>query len=398
MDIDFGKDLKEGLAKIVEISTWLLDCLKVEVGRNLQQWKKEKSKVVEIESNDNPEQKEVEVKTNYKNVYQRKDGRWEYVKSINGTKFYFIASTKTKLLEKIKEAKTNGKMRQEKKKKQETLISWAYKWLDIYKRHDISVHSIDRYERVIRCHLVPYFKDMELKNVKPETVQRLINSITAERSREYIFLTVKQILKTAFINHKIKEDISSVLIKPRRKSKPNRTALDIDQQTALLEEIQKRDADIRMFILFSLVLGTRRVETCRFKLSDITEDKNRLFINGSKTESSRRTIKISDEMIQLLKDNAVSSPNELYFQRKEMFYTHEVKNILRDIGADDKTLHDLRHTCSTNMYYLGVSDKQRQQVLGHSTIIMTNDIYTNLQEDIDEKSLIKLYNNLYFRY
>lgn len=42
MDIDFGKDLKEGLSKIVEIGTWLLDILKLEVGRNIQQWKKEK--------------------------------------------------------------------------------------------------------------------------------------------------------------------------------------------------------------------------------------------------------------------------------------------------------------------------------------------------------------------
>ena len=65
------------------------------------------------------------------------------------------------------------------------------------------------------------------------------------------------------------------------------------------------------------------------------------------------------------------------------------------IGIKNKTLHNTRHTFSTNLYYLGVPDKQRQVYLGHSSIVMTNDIYTHLDPSITKNDIVKLYNNLY---
>lgn len=396
MDIDFGKDLKEGLSKIVEIGTWLLDCLKLEVGRNIQQWKKEKNNIVEVENNNNLEQKEVEVKTNYKNVYQRKDGRWEYVKSINGAKYYLIAKTKDKLIEKIKVLKKEKKVVKI-KKNHETIGTWSEKWIKTYKT-DIGVTARKRYEGIVKNHIIPFFKDMPLNKITPVKVQEFINQFKAERNREYAYITIKQILKSAYINKKIPENIADFVVKPRKKIKPNKTALSLKEQQLFMEELKSYDEDVQMFMIFSIVLGSRRGETIKFKFEDINKDRNSIHIKGTKTYGSDRRIKISDEMIALLEKNKTTRDNEFYFLRNADYYTKRALEIYETCQIKDKTLHDLRHTCSTNLYYLGVLDKQRQQVLGHSSIVMTNDIYTNLQEDIDKEGLLKLYNNLYYEF
>ena len=74
--------------------------------------------------------------------------------------------------------------------------------------------------------------------------------------------------------------------------------------------------------------------------------------------------------------------------------TKETKNIFNKIGIQ-KSLHELRHTCSANLYFLGAKDKYRQLQLGHASIVMTNDIYTNIKENIPKASLRELYGDLY---
>ncbi len=59
------------------------------------------------------------------------------------------------------------------------------------------------------------------------------------------------------------------------------------------------------------------------------------------------------------------------------------------------TLHQLRHTYASNLYYLGAKDKERQEYLGHSTITITNDIYTHLDPSIKKEDILNLYKDLY---
>ena len=336
------------------------------------------------------------MKTNYKNVYQRKDGRWEYVKSINGTKYYLIAKTKDKLIEKIKALKKEKKVVKI-KKNHETIGTWSEKWIKTYKT-DIGVTARKRYEGIVKNHIIPFFKDMPLNKITPVKVQEFINQFKAEGNREYAYITIKQILKSAYINKKIPENIADFVVKPRKKIKPNKTALSLKEQQLFMEELKSYDEDVQMFMIFSIVLGSRRGETIKFKFEDINKDRNSIHIKGTKTYGSDRRIKISDEMIALLEKNKTTRDNEFYFLRNADYYTKRALEIYETCQIKDKTLHDLRHTCSTNLYYLGVLDKQRQQVLGHSSIVMTNDIYTNLQEDIDKEGLLKLYNNLYYEF
>lgn len=113
------------------------------------------------------------------------------------------------------------------------------------------------------------------------------------------------------------------------------------------------------------------------------------YINGTKSKNSKRRVKIS----QALKDILMKREEYLFkysqYQISEMF-----KAFMKDVGVKG-TLYMLRHTYATNLYYLGVPDKERQVYMGHYSSALTNDIYTTFDPSIKKNDIVKLYNNLY---
>ena len=336
-----------------------------------------------------PTKKEIQVKI--KNMYHRKDGRWEYSATKNKEKVYLIASTQEKLYQKIKELKKPS-VPSTAKLKHITLIEWANYWLSTYKS-DVSKGTISSYNVCINYHMKPYFKNALLKDVTPMMVQEFLSNLSpGTRTQEFAYITIKQILRYAFVNQKTKINLSETIYKPKRVRGEKKTALSMDEQKRFLEQLKSYDEDIQYFMIFSLIAGTRRTETKNFCLNDMEFEKLRLHIRGTKTEHSDRKIIISQNFADFLRSKKVKEP---YFKRMPSFYTKTALEIFQKADIHNKRLHDLRHTCSTNLFYLGWADVERQQYLGHASIIMTNDIYTNLQEDITKDEVVKLYNNLY---
>ena len=57
------------------------------------------------------------------------------------------------------------------------------------------------------------------------------------------------------------------------------------------------------------------------------------------------------------------------------------KRIGNAIGMETMRFHDLRHSCASLLFAQGVSLKEIQAWLGHSTIGTTANIYTHLDEN-----------------
>ena len=54
------------------------------------------------------------------------------------------------------------------------------------------------------------------------------------------------------------------------------------------------------------------------------------------------------------------------------------------------TPHTLRHTFATRAFESGIPPKVVQQILGHSSLEMTMDLYTHVTEDVQTKEIQKL--------
>ena len=57
--------------------------------------------------------------------------------------------------------------------------------------------------------------------------------------------------------------------------------------------------------------------------------------------------------------------------------------------------HDLRHSCASLMLKSGVAMKTASQILGHSSISITADLYTHVLEDSKKEAAVQIGNTLF---
>ena len=124
-------------------------------------------------------------------------------------------------------------------------------------------------------------------------------------------------------------------------------------------------------------------------IKDIDYKNKTLHINGTKTNSSNRTIPLFDEAAALLSVLPHNSDG-FFFNFRPDYVTHAFKKI-----CPEHKLHDLRHTFATNCPEAEIPLKVVQKWLGHSNIDTTADIYTHVTQDIscaEAHKLTALYN------
>ena len=64
--------------------------------------------------------------------------------------------------------------------------------------------------------------------------------------------------------------------------------------------------------------------------------------------------------------------------------------MLKKAGLPDIRFHDLRHSSATMLLSLGVHPKVVQEILGHSQISMTMDIYSHVLPTMQREAMSKL--------
>lgn len=394
METQFFKDLSDGLNKIKEITIWLIDTVMLGAGKEAHQHREKEKNVVIVENSQKESTQNLITKgvdnTMRKNCYQRTDGRWQYSKQQNGFLYYAIANTYRELLEKIKQIKPR-QIRHVKNTKTKivTFLQYFNFYIDNYVRtKDIKEHTKSIWYIFEKKYIAPNFQRIQLDKLSTEDIQRFINSIKLERTREMLFQTIVRVLKKAYVTGKIKKDITLGLERPKRKEKQQRPPLTYDEQKRLLEEV--RGSQIEAFVLFSIIVGSRREETIRFNFDeDIDYERCEIHIKGTKTVSSDRKVIVTKQFLDYLKENVKKK-----FKHEADYYSKKLRDVYRKLGITN-CLHGLRHTCAANLYFLGAQDKYRQMQLGHSSIVTTNDIYTNIVENIPKAKVRELYGDLY---
>lgn len=329
-----------------------------------------------------------------KNCYKRKDGRWQYSKQENGYLYYTIANTYRELIEKIKQIKPK-QIKNVKKLKTKTLTFLQYfkNFIETYiNTKNIKEHTKYIWKNFADNYIAKQFSKTPIDKLTTEDLQNFINQIDKERTRDMLYQAIVRVIKKAVITGILKKDITLGLEKQKRKNVQERPPLTLQEQKALLQEA--KESKIYVFIMFSIILGSRREETIKFNLNtDLNEEKQLIHIKGTKTKSSDRYVFVTKEFINLLKTNLKNG----CFEYQKDFYTKQTSIIFKKLNIKN-CLHGLRHTCAANLYFLGAKDKYRQMQLGHSSIVVTNDIYTNIKENITKEDLLELYGDLYPRF
>lgn len=178
-------------------------------------------------------------------------------------------------------------------------------------------------------------------------------------------------------------DGAIVAVAPPKKR--HRAALTREQQAALVEYVKGRSYDL--ITRFLLATGLRIGEALALTKADIRDgrvyvSKNLVRINkqdivqdAPKTAAGNRAVPISRE----LEAELLAQPGNRLFTSRQDAVARNFRTVSAKLGFH-VSAHILRHTYATRLEEAGVPAKVAQYLMGHATIQMTKDVYTDVQD------------------
>lgn len=165
-----------------------------------------------------------------------------------------------------------------------------------------------------------------------------------------------------------------------------------------------KDAPFGLFALVCLYAGLRRGEALALCYEDVDRQNRTIRVNKAveyvgnnphlkapKTDAGVRVVPLLDPLAAVLPEDG-SGP---IFHREDgkmltkTQYRKRWAAYCKAIGFEI-TAHQLRHGYATLLYEAGVPDKDAQELLGHSSIAVTRDVYTHIRSSRKQETAEKL--------
>lgn len=325
------------------------------------------------------------------NAKPRADGRYQGYYTRDGKKHYVYGKSEQEVKIKIELFLQNGepkKKQSEKKKATPTVAEWLEKWIELYKTPNLKPTSM----RQLRGALKPAFEQLGGKNLSSldtEELQSFLLTIEGERTRDLCRGFLGQAFRKAFLRGLIKRNPCEALELKKHKS-AHRKALTKSEQEKFLKEIEPIAA--RPLFVFLLQTGLRIGEALALTYGDIdyeqktvTVNKNVVFIGGKridqntpKSDAGVRIVPVPENALQLIRGN--HSEKDLVFPYTYAGARSALRRVSKNLGFE-VTAHLLRHTYATRLEEAGISPKLKQYLLGHASLEMTQNTYTDVQTE-----------------
>lgn len=330
------------------------------------------------------------------NAKPRRDGRYQGYILRDGQKKYLYGKTPDEVAKKIKlcfEEELIPKKKQQKREKKTSPTFGEYfeRWLSLYKEPRLKVRSIKNIRDTTKS-AVAQFGDIPIDKISSDDVQRLLLSIKATRTRDVCRSALDQIFKKAVKQEIIKKNPCDALeIKKHVYGK--KKALTREEEQRFLEAAQS--SPHYLLFRFLLATGMRIGEALALRVSDfdtkvdtVSVTKDVVFVDGQrieqetpKTAAGNRKIPITDELCKAV----LEGKETLVFPTTY----NAVKCALARIAKQTNikvTAHILRHTYVTRLEQAKLPPKVRQYLLGHEDGRMTENVYTDVQNEDIEKA------------
>lgn len=291
-----------------------------------------------------------------------------------------------------------------------TLGAFLDVWLAEVAEPSVRHWTYTGYEVHVRLHLKPTLGRLALDRVEPAHIQRLLNdkvkSGLSPKTVRYIRGTLRTALSHAVRWGYISRNPAAVIDGPRVEPYEAQ-AFSVHESRKFLDAI-KGD---RLEALYSvaLTIGLRQGEALGLRWQDIdlqlgtlqvTKQLQR--INGEfqlvepKTKRSRRILALPGIAVRHLQEHHSRQQAErarsavkgndwgLVFTTTEgrpldgTVVSHQFHRILDRAGLPQRRFHDLRHSCATLLEAQNVSARVAMEILGHSQISVTMNMYTKV--------------------
>lgn len=348
------------------------------------------------------------------NIRQRKDDTWEaryslgldangnrIRKSIYGTTRGEVSKKLTQVLNQIN---TNTFIEPSKI----TVKEWTKIWLRDYKKNSVSTKTYESYKRQLDLYITPHLGHLYLKDLRPEQVQTTFNKMKglSDRNIRYTRTVFNMTMKRAKKNRLIYDNPCEYIELPKGNPPKKKTIFTEEEQIAFINSIDSHIYEVAFLVLIST--GMRVGEllgltwyNIDFKEYTITIEKALSRVKGElftapKTETSNRVIPVLPVIMDQIRKHKIKqseaklqagkeyNPHNLVFINSFgdpvafRTFSRSLERLLKSNNLPNLSPHELRHTFATRGLEAGMDMKELQELLGHSSMKLTSDLYTHV--------------------
>ena len=352
------------------------------------------------------------------NIRKRKDGRWEgrYTAGrdpVTGKQIFknVLGKTQAEVKEKLQKALAQAGKIDFTKTGKYTVTMWMNEWFENVAKIKVRPSSHQTYRGYIDHHIAPNIGNIPLEKLTTMDLQKFYRKLLTkgrverkEAEKQPKGLSAKtvrninQVISSAMdfaVAQKIiPENPCKAVALPKVEHKEMQT-IPAEQLQAFLQEA-KATGVYEMYYI-ELATGLRRGELLGLKWTDI-DWRNGIIkvrrqiarVDGQiveaplKTKNSYRTVTISQQAIEVLKQQKEKTNDEYVFPSPNGgpispdSVNNMLKRVLARAGIPKVRFHDLRHTFATIALQNGVDIKTVSGMLGHFSAGFTLDTYAHV--------------------
>lgn len=372
-------------------------------------------------------------------ISQRADGRWvgriDVGITIDGKRKIKSVYGKTKQeaqrkLKEVRDSLTRGEY-MDRKPKDHTIQYYADEWLQL-RKHEIKSSTFDTIESNFINIIYPRIGIYQFDKVTPKDIQGFIDKLVKDGYSYSIVKKMYYYLKAIYEFFYDRKEILDIpfkrIVLPKKLKKESSSIVFFNE-----EEIKKiKECALSKYpngtyvfrsgyaIILLLYTGLRCGELIGLKWANIDFDNKQIKVESSireikdrsenakqktkfeettpKTSSSIRIVPLSDMAIEALRYFESIKSNDIYVVTTSTgsHITNSRLNrafhsILDRCGIEKKAgVHSLRHTFASMLFKKGVDAKTVSEILGHSDISITYDIYIHIIDEQKRKAIEQL--------
>ena len=361
-------------------------------------------------------------------IYRRKQGQWVAVISLGtGKRKYFYCQSQAEAVLTLQQAQHARFIGTLTTTRSETVEMFLLNWLKYEVQPSVRERTYQTYQQTVMQDLLPCLGKISLQKLTSWDIQELYHQRRQQQVASSTLSKIHRILSHALndavkLGHVFRNVAQFVELPPANKQDRVTQALTFEQAHQLLT-IARNDPLEALYVL-ALTTGMRQGEILALKWSDldltygklqvqrtlirISEDK--AIVSEPKTPTSRRCIQLPQLAIEALSRHHQKQqiayrqskrvPEWVFCERdglplraanliRQSFYP-----LLEKADLPRIRFHDLRHSTATLLLTLGIHPKIVQELLGHSQIFVTLDIYSHILPTLQGEAMKQFHSAL----
>ncbi|HVB25872.1 MAG TPA: site-specific integrase [Ktedonobacteraceae bacterium] len=360
-------------------------------------------------------------------IYQRKDGRWVAAVTLeNRKRKTFYGETRKEVQSKLKAALHEQQQGTLLTGPDQTLGTYLEKWIEQVIRLTKRPNTYNGYRSVVKCHLIPALGHIKLQKLTVEQLQAFFAN-KQKKLKPKMLALIHSVLSSALTNAirwgLVGRNVASLVQLPSVERYEGEVLTE-EQARKLLDTA--RGSRLDALLLVALTTGIRRGELVSLRWSDIDVGTGILHVRRNvarmdgvgyierepKSQAGRRKIALPHVVLEALEEHREKQEQARVkagekWQEKGLIFCNIYgnyfdpdhmgvlfKKLLKKADLPDVRFHDLRHSVATILLAAKIDLKAVSEMLGHSSVAITADIYQSVlpeqQREIVDK-MSKLY-------